>query len=166
MALCLPEMCFWPATTRQNLEFFEMHTCLWPGAQLGFRHKWWKLVTASLLLHCNDWYSCPRYWNEFFFSCVSCFRLKFSRFALWRKRLQLDSRSDLATNGPILGFLSSKMASFYDFISLWSQIRKDCSIVISFWRHHYFSMFSLRGILVCSLKMPVIFAVGFCNIEW
>ena len=101
-------MCFWPAKTRKTLEVFEMHTCLWPGAQICFRHKWRKLVTASLLLHCIDWNSCLRYWNEFFLSCVSGFRLKFSRIALWWKRLQLDSRSDLATNGWILGFFVEK----------------------------------------------------------
>ena len=43
-----------------------MHTCLWPGAQIWFRHKWKKLVTISLLLPCFDWYSCLRYWNEIF----------------------------------------------------------------------------------------------------
>ena len=48
------------------LNFFEMHTCLWPCAQIWFRHKWRKLVLASLLLHFIDWYSCLRYWNEFF----------------------------------------------------------------------------------------------------
>ena len=37
-----------------------------------------------------------------FFSCVSCFKLTFSPIALWRKRLQLDSKSDLTTNGFIL----------------------------------------------------------------
>ena len=46
-----------------------------------------------------------------FFSCVSRFRLKFSRIALLRKRLQLDSKSDLTTNGLIFGFLSD-YASF------------------------------------------------------
>ena len=45
-----------------------MHTCLWPGAQILFRHKWRKLVTASLLLHCIDGYRCLRYWNEIFSS--------------------------------------------------------------------------------------------------
>ena len=104
MALRVPEMCFWPAKTRRILEFFETHTCLWRGAQKWFGHKWRKLVTASLLLHCIDWYGCPRYWNEFFFSCVSGFKMKFSRIALWRKRLQLDSKNDLTTNGLILGF--------------------------------------------------------------
>ena len=39
-----------------------------------------------------------------FFSCGSGFILKFSRIAFRWKRLQLDSRSDLVTNGLILGF--------------------------------------------------------------
>ena len=105
MALYVPEMCFWPVKARKNLELFEMHTFHWTGAQIWFRHKWRKLDTTSLLLHRIDGYSCHRYWNEFFLSCVSGFRLKFSRVALWWKRLQLDSRSDLATNDSNLGFL-------------------------------------------------------------
>ena len=44
-----------------------------------------------------------------FFSCVLGFRLKFSRIALLRKRLQLDSRSDLATNDSNLGFSVQKL---------------------------------------------------------
>ena len=108
VALRVPEMCFWPAKTRKNLELFEMHTYLWPGAQIVFRLKWRKLVTASLLLHCIDWYSCFRFWKEFFFSCVSDFRLKYSRIALWRKRLQLDSKSDLTLNGLVLWFSNAK----------------------------------------------------------
>ena len=39
-----------------------------------------------------------------FFSYVLGFGSKFSRIALRRKRLQLDSKSDLATNGLIMGF--------------------------------------------------------------
>ena len=155
MALCVPEMCFWPAKTRKLLEFFEMHTCLWPGARIWFRHKWKKLVTASPLLHCIDWHSCFRYWNEFFLSCVSGFRLKFSRIALWWKSLQLDSRN--GHERIDFGVFCSKMASFVDFISVWTEICKNCSIVIRFWRYQFFSMFSLRGILVCSLKMLVLF---------
>ena len=66
VALRVPEMCFWLPKTRKNLELFEMHTCHWPGAQIWFRHKWRKLVTACLLLHCIDGYSCLRYWNGSF----------------------------------------------------------------------------------------------------
>ena len=66
VALRVPELYFWPAKARKNLELFEMHTCHWPGAQIWFRHKWRKLHTASLLLPCIDGYSCIRYWNEFF----------------------------------------------------------------------------------------------------
>ena len=43
-----------------------------------------------------------------FFSCGSGFMLKFSRIALWRKRLQLDSKIDLATKVSILGFFVGK----------------------------------------------------------
>ena len=39
-----------------------------------------------------------------FFSRVSGFRLKFPRIALLPKRLQLESKKDLTTNGLILGF--------------------------------------------------------------
>ena len=44
---------------------------------------------------------------SFFFSCFSGFRLKFS-IAFWRKCLQLDSKTDLATNGLISGFFVRK----------------------------------------------------------
>ena len=96
-----------------------------------------------------------------FSSCVSGFRLMFSRIAFWRKRLHLDSKSDLTTNGLILRFFCWKMASFVIFISVAKsgiEICKNCSIVILSWRHQIFSMFSLRGILVCFLKMLVIFS--------
>ena len=43
-----------------------------------------------------------------FFSCVSGFRLKFSRIALLRKRLQMNSKNDLALNGLNLGFFVRK----------------------------------------------------------
>ena len=66
VALHVPNMYFWPAETRKKLEVFEMHTCLWPDAQIWFRHKWRKLVTASLLVHCIDGYSKLRCWNDFF----------------------------------------------------------------------------------------------------
>ena len=74
MALGVPEMCFWRAKTRKNLELFEMDTCHWPGAQIWFRHKWRKLVTASLLLDGIVGYSCFRYWNEFFSAVFQVFR--------------------------------------------------------------------------------------------
>ena len=51
-----------------------------------------------------------------FFSCGSGFILKFSRIALWRKRLQLDSKSDLTTNGLILGFFLEK--SFFRWLHI------------------------------------------------
>ena len=58
-------------------------------------------------------------------------------------------------------FFCLKMASFVDFISVSIEICKNCSIVNRFWGHQIFSMFSLRGILVCSLKMLVLFSHKF-----
>ena len=50
------------------------------------------------------------------------------------------------------GVFCWESASLVDFISVWTEICKRCSIVFLFWRHHFFSMFRLRGFLVCSLK--------------
>ena len=71
---------------------------------------------------------------SFFFSCVAGFRLKFSRIALWRKRLQLDCKSDLTTNWLILGFLSENGFFRWLHICIDTEICKNCSIVL-FWRH-------------------------------
>ena len=67
-ACCWPCACLKCVSGRRRVEkkLFEMHTCHRPGAQLWFRHKWRKLVTASLLLHCIDGYSCLRYLNGSF----------------------------------------------------------------------------------------------------
>ena len=66
VALRVPECVSGLRRLEKNIELFEMHTCLWSGAQIWFRHNWRKLVTASLLLQCIHWYNCLRYWNEFF----------------------------------------------------------------------------------------------------
>ena len=133
-----------------------MHSCHWPGDQIWFRHKWRKLVTASLLLHCIDGYSCLRYWNEIFSIVFSVLDWSF---------LVLHFDGSVCNWIPKVicprmywfwGFCW-KMASFVDFISVWSEICKKCSIVILFWRHQIFSMFSSRGIMVCYLKMLLLF---------
>ena len=108
MALRVPELCFSLAKTRSNLELFEMQTCHWPGAQICFRHKWTPLVTAPLLLHFIDGYSCLRCWNEFFSAVFQVLDWSFFGISLLRKRLQMDSKCDLTTNGLILGFFVRK----------------------------------------------------------
>ena len=49
--------------------------------------------------------------TNFFFRCFSDFRLKFSRIALWQKRLKLDSKNDLTWTALFLEMLSD-YASF------------------------------------------------------
>ena len=157
MALPVPEMCFWPAKTRKNLEIFEKQTYLWPGAQMWFRHKWRKLVTASLLLHCIGGYSCLRYANEFFSAVFhvldwSFLVLHFDRNVCnWIRKL-IWPRMDW-----LWGFLLEN--GFF----CWPKICMDWNLqelltCCSFLTTSFFSMFSLRGILVCSLKMLVLYS--------
>ena len=95
-----------------------------------------------------------------FFSYVLGFTLKFSRIALSRKCLQLDSKSDLTTNGFFLGFSVGKWLLFpiSDLYGLKIAENAQLLIVFLFWRYQISSMFSLRGILVCSLKMLLHFS--------
>ena len=47
---------------------------------------------------------------------------------------------------------------YVDFISAWTEICKNCWNVIFFQRQQIFSRVSLRGSLVCSLTVPVLFS--------
>ena len=95
---------------------------------------------------------------NFFFSCVSGFRLKFSRIALWRKRLQLDSKSDLTTNGLILGFFVAKWRLSLTSYLCGLKSARSAQLLFFFWRYQFFSTLSLRGSLVCSSKLRVLFS--------
>ena len=91
-----------------------------------------------------------------FLCFVSGFRLKFSRIALWRKRLPLDSKSDLTMNGLILElfvrkWLPSLTSYHYELES--ARIAQ----LLFFWWHQILSMFTSRCNLLCSLKMLVPF---------
>ena len=140
-------MCFWPAKARKNLELFEMHTCLWRGAQTSFRHKWRNLVTAFLSLHCIDGYSCLRYGNEFYSAVFHNIYWSFLVLHFdWKVCNWIPN-----VVWPRMDWFSGfcwKMASFVDFISVCTDICKNGSIVILFWRHQFFSIFRLKGILV------------------
>ena len=97
------------------------------------------------------WVMLPPLLEWVFFSCVSCFRLKFSRIALWLKRLQLDSKCDLTTNGLILGFFIRKWLpplTSYLFGLKSAKISQFLLLLTS----SIFSLFMLRGILVLFFK--------------
>ena len=150
------DMCFRPGLTRKELELFQMHTCLWPGAQVWFRRKWSKLVTAFPSLRCIDRCECFRYLNEVFYAVF--------RFLDWSFLvLHFDGnvchwiRKVIWPWTEWLWGFCSKMASFVDFISLRTEIGSSCWIVI-FLKTSIFSMFSLRGVLVCCLKTILLFS--------
>ena len=140
VALWVPEMCFRPAKTRKNLELFEVHTCHWPCAQIWFRHKWRKLVTASLLLHCIGWYSCFRFWNEFFSAVFQVLYWSFlvlhfdGNVCIWFQKWFDHECIDF-------GVFCWKPSSFVDLPSVWTENCKNCSIVNRFRRHQFFRCF-------------------------
>ena len=157
VALRVPEMCFWPAKTGKNLKFLR---CI---------H-----VFDLVLKYCSDinernWLQLLFYFivlmgtvasviGMSFFSCVSGFSMKFSRFALLRKRLQLHSKSALTTNGLILGFFFGKWPLWLTSYLYGTKSATIAQLLFFLWRHQIFSVFSLRGNLVCSLKMLVLFS--------
>ena len=104
----MPEMCFWPARTRNSLNFlrciYVIDLVLKYGSDINegnlLQLLFYFIVVMGIVAYVI---------GMSFFSCVSGFRLKFSRIALLRKRLQLDSKSDLTTNGLILGFFVGKL---------------------------------------------------------
>ena len=151
-------MCFWPAKTRKNFELFEMHTCLWPGAQIWFWHKWRKLVTASLLLHCIDGYSYRRYWNEFFSAVFHVLDWSF-----------LVLHFDWNVCNWIPKVIWPRMDWFWGFfigkwlLSLTSYVfaltsARMAQLLFFFDVIGFFSKFRLRGILSYSLKMLLLFS--------
>ena len=107
MALRVPEKCFWPAKTRKTLNFLRCINVndhvLEYGSDKNERN-WLQLLfyfikMVSIVVSVI---------GTKFFTCASGFRLKFSGIALWRKRMQLDSKSDLITNGLIPRFFVGK----------------------------------------------------------
>ena len=158
-------MCFWPAKTRKIPELFEMHTCLRPGAQIWLRRKWRKLVATSSLLICIVGYSFLRYWNEFFSAVVHVLDWSFLVMHFYGNVCNWIPEVIWPRMDWFLGFCRI-MPHFVHFIFAWTELCMNCQFVILFWRHQIFSMFRLSGNLVCFLKMLVLFAIGFCNIDW
>ena len=162
-------VCWWPCACLkcvsgprrlEKLDFFEMYTCLWPGAQLLFRHKWRKVTTTSLLLHFIDGYSCLGYWNEFLSSMFQ---------VLDRTLLALQCHGNVCNWNPKL--IWPRLRYFWKFLLEYASFPRlnictDCNLhelrcCYSFWRHQSFSKASLTGILACSLKMLVRFSHRF-----
>ena len=134
VAVRVPEMCFWPAKARKNLELFEMHTCLWSGAQICFRDKWRNLVSAFLLLHCIDGYSGLRYWNELFSAVFQVLDWRFLVLHFDWNVCNWIPKVIWPRMNWFWGFLLEN-GFFVDFLSVWTELCKSCSVVVVFWRH-------------------------------
>ena len=140
----------------RRLEDSEMYKGLRAWAQMLFRHEWRKLDTTSLLLPCFDNRTGVICSTEFCTICQSGCILILLRIVVLRKRLPMDSTSDLTTQKSFLKFLECKVPRFVNLISAWTQIVKNCSSDLVFSRHQIFSFLSLMGTLVCSSNVTVV----------
>ena len=93
MALRVSEMCFWPAKTRKSINslryIYVIDLVLKFGSDINegnwLQPHFYLIVLMGIVASVT---------GMSFFSCVSGFSVKFSRTALLRKRLQLDSKGN------------------------------------------------------------------------
>ena len=101
-----------------------------------------------------------------FFSCVSSFRLNFSPIALWRKRVQLDSKSDLTTNGLVLGFFVKKRLLLLTQYLYGLKSARIAQLLFFFDDINFFRCFILVVIWSVLQKCLYFLAIWFCNTDW
>ena len=140
-----------------------MDTCLRPGAEMLFRHKWRNVDTVSLLLPCIGECRCFVCWKEFLSSADQGVGWSF---LVLQKRFQFDFKGELKTNEKNSEFFVGSFPHFVNFISALTEICKNCSSVIVLWRHRIFLL--VWGIF-CFFFLKIAFillASGFCYIVW
>ena len=150
----MAEMFFWPAKTRKNLNFgrciqvldLVLKCCSDINEGIWIQHLFHFLVLVNVV---------ASFIGESFFICEPDFRLRFSPIAVIRKRLQLESKTDL-TNGLILQFFWLDYAWFCRF-----HICMDWNLQeLLYWFLTTLELFdSLRVILVCSLNATSFFSL-------
>ena len=163
MALRLPELCFWSAKSRKKL--FEMHTCDRPGAQLWFRHKWRKLVTASLLLHCIVGYSCLRFWNGSFSAAFQVLDWSFLVLHFYGNVCNWIP-CDLTTNGLILVFFVGKWLLSLTSYLYGLKFARIAQLLFFFDDINFFRCLVWGAFWSVLQKCLYFWAIGFCNIDW
>ena len=133
-----------------------MHTSLGPGAQKLFRHKWKKLNTASFHFGCVGEKSCIVCWNEFFPLCFK-FQVEVFSYCTFSETFAIGFQKWFDHKWIDFGVFRCNMAFFVDFISACAEICMNGSSVLFVWRDQMFSVISLKGILLCSLKLLMVF---------
>ena len=121
-----------------------------PSELIRFQRSWtalcWLFNPLSKRMHFNEkLLTVAKRIGNWLFSLFDIFHNSGSRFQNWFDHEWIDFG----------GFFCWNVPRFVVVISAWNKICKNCSIVFLIWRHEVFSMISLRGILVCSLNMPV-----------
>ena len=152
VALRVPEFCFAGLRRLEKTLNFLRCICHWPGAQIWFWHKWRKLVPASLLLLCIGGYICLHYWNEFFSAVFEVLDWSFLVLHFWGNVCNWIPKAIWPRMDWFWGFLLKN--GFFCWLNIcmdWNlQEMLNCFSFLT--TSIFFSIFSSRGILVCSLK--------------
>ena len=106
VALLVPEVCFWPAKLRKNLNSLRCMQVL--DLVLNcYSDKKEVLLIHFISLHCVADQNGIISWlnGKIFFIPGSIFRLNFSRISVLRKGSRLDSKTELTKNGLTWSFV-------------------------------------------------------------
>ena len=148
------EIVFLACEHYEKLELLVIHTSLGHCAELLFRHNWRKLVTLLflfiLLVKIVVWLI-----GACFFLLWVRFPFEVFSYCTFTKTLAFVFQNSIDQEWFFLDYFWWNVLRFNVVISAWTEIFNNCSIVFFFWRYPVFSMVSLRGILVCSLKVLV-----------
>ena len=161
MALCKPELCFWPAKTRENLNFLRwthvFDLVLKFSSDINERN-WLKLLFYLIFLLDMVASIIGMSFLSVFqvLGCIFLVLLCQGNVCKWNPK----------PFWPRLGFFGVfcwSMPNFVDLISAWTKVCMNCSIIILFWRHQFFRLFERYSVLfqICLYVL----SIGFC-LNW
>ena len=142
-----------------------MPTRQWPGAQIWFRHRWRKLVTASLLLHYIGGFSCLRYWNEFFQVC-SRFYIEVFSYCSLTETYAIAFPKWFDNEWIDFGFFVGKWLLSSTFYLYGLKSARIAELLLSFEDIKFFRCL-VRGVFWSVLQKWLFFlGIWFCDIDW
>ena len=156
VALNVPENWFWPAKTRKNWNFLR---CI-PVFDLVLKNcsdinegKWLQVLFHFFVLMGKV------SWDigvSFFLLCFR-FLIEVFSFCTFTETFAIGFQNWFDNKWIDFEVFHCNMAFFVDFFSVWTEICNNYWNLFPFWRDRILSEVSLTEILVCSLKMLVVF---------
>ena len=128
-------------------------------------HKWRKLVTACLLLHCIVGYSCLRFWNGSFSAAFQVLDWSFLVLHFYGNVCNWIP-CDLTTNGLILVFFVGKWLLSLTSYLYGLKFARIAQLLFFFDDINFFRCLVWGAFWSVLQKCLYFWAIGFCNIDW